>query len=97
MRYKNGPGISAFTNFGTCEDAQKIDEYLTSPYCHEAEVIYRSIKPPIKFSHQTPLIDVIEKLADDKDLKQVIQLFLESDASVNDKSDSGWIPLHEAA
>ena len=40
VRYKNSESASDFTNIGTCQMEQEIQGYLTSPYCHEAEVIY---------------------------------------------------------
>lgn len=40
VRYKNSPGASEFTNFGMCRTEEKIQGYLNSPYCHDAEIIY---------------------------------------------------------
>lgn len=40
VRYKNSAGSPEFTNFGTCQTEDEIHGYLTSPYCHDVEVIY---------------------------------------------------------
>lgn len=40
VRYKNSSSASDFTNIGTCKMEDEIRGYLTSPYCHSAEVIY---------------------------------------------------------
>jgi ankyrin repeat protein len=97
VRYKNTPDISKFTDFGTCENEIEINNYLTSPHCHSAELIYRCSKTPIKFSYQTTILDALEALADDEHLKPVIQTLIDDDKPVNAKSDSGWTALHEAA
>ena len=53
VRYKNSPGISEFTNFGLCKTEAEIRGYMSSPYCHAAEVIYdgRSSLFPLNASH----------------------------------------------
>lgn len=53
VRYKNSPGSSDFTNFGTCMTEAEIRGYLTSPYCHAAEVIFdgRSTLFPMSAAH----------------------------------------------
>jgi hypothetical protein len=43
VRYKNSPDSKIFTNFGTCESSTQIQEYLSSPYCHDAELILNRI------------------------------------------------------
>jgi hypothetical protein len=40
VRYKNNSNAADFTNIGVCKMEAEIRGYLTSPYCHEAEVIY---------------------------------------------------------
>ena len=40
VRYKNSAGAFEFTNFGTCQMEEEIHGYLSSPYCHDAEIIY---------------------------------------------------------
>lgn len=40
VRYKNSTSASDFTDIGTCRMEDEIREYLSSPYCHDAEVIY---------------------------------------------------------
>ncbi len=40
VRYKNSADASEFTNFGTCQMEEEIEGYLSSPYCHNSEIIY---------------------------------------------------------
>ena len=40
VRYKNSSTAQAFTNFGTCQTEDEIRGYLSSPHCHDAEVVY---------------------------------------------------------
>ena len=40
VRYKNSPAAQEFTNFGTCQTEDEIRAYLSSPHCHDAELIY---------------------------------------------------------
>jgi len=40
VRYKNSANVNEFTNFGTCRTEEEIRGYLSSPYCHDAEVVY---------------------------------------------------------
>ena len=40
VRYKNSADASEFTNFGTCQTEEEIRGYLSSPHCHDAEIIY---------------------------------------------------------
>jgi hypothetical protein len=40
VRYKNSSTAHEFTNFGTCQTEDEIRGYLSSPYCHAAEVVY---------------------------------------------------------
>jgi hypothetical protein len=40
VRYKNSSNTSDFTNIGTCKTQAEIRGYLTSPYCHDAEIVY---------------------------------------------------------
>ena len=40
VRYKNSENSRDFTNLGTCTTEAEIRGYLTSPYCHETEIIY---------------------------------------------------------
>ena len=40
VRYKNSSSASDFTNIGTCKMEDEIRGYLTSPYCHDAEILY---------------------------------------------------------
>ena len=53
VRYKNSTTASDFTNIGTCKTEAEIRGYLTSPYCHAAEVIYdgRSTLFPLNADH----------------------------------------------
>lgn len=38
--YKNSPGADTLTNIGTCSSEEEIHAYLSSPYCHDAEILY---------------------------------------------------------
>lgn len=40
VRYKNSASAADFTNIGTCKMEDEIRAYLSSPYCHDTEVIY---------------------------------------------------------
>jgi hypothetical protein len=40
VRYKNAHARSDFSNIGTCTTEADIRGYMTSPYCHETELIY---------------------------------------------------------
>lgn len=40
IRYKNSSSASDFTNIGTCQMEDEMRGYLSSPYCHDAEIIY---------------------------------------------------------
>jgi len=40
VRYKSSASAKDFTNIGTCNTEVDIKGYLTSPYCHAAEIIY---------------------------------------------------------
>ena len=53
VRYKRSPDGAEFTNFGTCTTEAEMRGYLTSPYCHDAEVIYdaRSALFPLNAEH----------------------------------------------
>jgi len=53
VRYKNSRGMTDFSNIGTCSTEADIRGYLTSPYCHDAELIYdaRSTLFPLNAAH----------------------------------------------
>ena len=53
VRYKNSPDASDYTNIGTCNTEAEIRGYLTSQYCHAAEIIYdgRSALFPLNATH----------------------------------------------
>jgi hypothetical protein len=53
VRYKNSASSSDFTNIGTCRSEAEIRGYLTSPYCHAAEIIYdaRAALFPLNAAH----------------------------------------------
>ncbi len=40
IRYKSTPSAPDYTNVGVCKLDQEISGYLTSPYCHAAEIIF---------------------------------------------------------
>ncbi len=40
VRYRSSGSGSDFTNIGTCRSEAEIKGYLTSPYCHAAEILY---------------------------------------------------------
>lgn len=40
IRYKNSETSNEFTDFGLCQIEEEIHGYLSSPYCHDAEIIY---------------------------------------------------------
>ena len=40
VRYKNSADAPEFTDFGTCQMEEEIQGYLSSPNCHEVEIIY---------------------------------------------------------
>jgi hypothetical protein len=40
FRYKNSSSAPDFTNIGTCTMEEEIHGYMSSPYCHNAEIIY---------------------------------------------------------
>jgi hypothetical protein len=40
VRYKNSKTSSDFTDIGACNTEAEIRGYLSSPYCHNAEIIY---------------------------------------------------------
>jgi len=42
VRYKNNPSAAEYTNIGACSNPGQIQNYLTSPYCHAPEVIYKA-------------------------------------------------------
>ena len=40
VRYKSSSSDSDYTNIGTCQMEEEIAGYLSSPYCHDVEIIY---------------------------------------------------------
>lgn len=53
VRYKNSRSLTDFSNIGTCSTEADILGYLTSPYCHDAELLYdaRSALFPINSAY----------------------------------------------
>lgn len=53
VRYKSSTTASDFTNIGTCTTEAEIRGYLSSPYCHGAELIYdgRAAVFPLNADH----------------------------------------------
>jgi len=53
VRYKNSVNAFDFTDIGTCKTEAEIQGYLTSPYCHNAEIIYdgRAALFPLNAGH----------------------------------------------
>lgn len=97
LRYKNSQGASEFTNFGTCDNELEVNEYLTSSHCHEAEIVYQGSVPKDEYYYPASILKSLIELSGDQDLEMVIRFLLDSGIDVNEQSDSGWTPLHEAA
>jgi len=48
VAYKKGSNPKGFTNIGCCRTADHLNDYMTSPYCDDAEIIYAEgdVLPP---------------------------------------------------
>lgn len=52
VRYKNSSTAREFTNFGTCQTEDELRGYLSSPYCHHAEVVYDGRSTALRVTEQ---------------------------------------------
>jgi len=73
VRYKNSSSASDFTNIGTCTTESEIRGYLTSPYCHAAEIIYDRRVSMFKFGVANVLNGACERCGK-KSTRETLQM-----------------------
>ena len=78
VRYKNSPTAGEFTNFGTCQTEDEIRGYLSSPNCHDAEIVYDGRSTALRVTEELILKGSCE-LCDKRASRASLQLMAGND------------------